>query len=297
MTTNRWSAADIPNLSGRTFIVTGASSGIGVATSRDLAGAGAKVVMAVRDLGKGKAAAAAIPGEVEVRHLDLTNLASVREFASSWTGEIDVLINNAGVMHVPEGRTADGFELHIGTNHLGHFALTNLLLPQVTGRVVNVTSLLSSRGKIDLDDLNWDSRPYDPPQAYSDSKLANVLFTAELQRRFTQAGSTARAVSAHPGVAKTNLLGHVTGLKGRLNRLVVGVVAQDEGRGALPTLFAATGAVPGNSFVGPSGFAHMRGFPELAQPPKGSQNLEKATRLWDLSSRLTNTEFALPKGV
>jgi NAD(P)-dependent dehydrogenase (short-subunit alcohol dehydrogenase family) len=295
MGTSRWTFAGIGDMSGHTVVVTGASSGIGAVTSRELARAGARVVMAVRDLDKGGAVADTIAGQVEVRQLDLTSLASVRNFAKAWDEDIDILINNAGVMHAPEGRTADGFELHIGTNHLGHFALTNLLLPRVKDRVVNVTSLLSSRGRIDLEDLNWDRRDYSSSQAYADSKLANVLFTHELQRLFTRAGSAARAMSAHPGVAKTNLLSHVTGPAGSLTKLAVSVIAQDVDRGALPILFAATQDIPGNAFVGPGGFAHTRGFPELAQPPDVSQDSERAARLWDLSCGLTNTEFTRPR--
>src|SRR4029079_10322726 len=188
MTVDNWTPANLPNLSGRTVVVTGASSGIGAATARAMADAGAKVVLAVRDPLKGERAAATMTGDVEVRPLDLESLASVRAFAAAWTGDIDILINNAGIMLVPEARTADGFERQIGTNHLGHFALTNLLLPHTTDRIVTVSSNAHARGRLDLDDLNWHIRPYRASQAYSDSKLASLLFTFELQRRLSASG-------------------------------------------------------------------------------------------------------------
>ena len=186
-------------MAGTVVVVTGASSGIGAASARALAGAGAKVVLAVRDTAKGERIAATMTGDTEVRLLDLEDLASVRAFAAAWTGPIDILINNAGIMLVPEARTADGFERQIGTNHLGHFVLTNLLLPHITGRIVTVASNAHARGQLDLDDLNWRTRPYDTSQAYSDSKLANLLFTFELQRRLGAGGSSVRAMAVHPG--------------------------------------------------------------------------------------------------
>ncbi|HEY4624738.1 MAG TPA: oxidoreductase, partial [Blastococcus sp.] len=206
--TSRWTSADIPRQDGRTVVVTGATSGLGRATAQALASAGASVVLAVRDLDRGRAAAAGMPGQVDVRPLDLADLASVRAFADAWTGPLDVLVNNAGIMMVPAGRTADGFELQFGTNHLGHFALTNLLLPHVTDRVVTVASGAHRAGVIDLDDLNWQRRRYSPERAYGQSKLANLLFTLELQRRLTEAGSAVRALAAHPGWAATNLQSH-----------------------------------------------------------------------------------------
>jgi NAD(P)-dependent dehydrogenase (short-subunit alcohol dehydrogenase family) len=183
------SATDLPSQAGRTVVVTGSNSGLGLSTARELARAGARVVMAVRDVTRGEQAAATIDGDVVVRHLDLADLESVRAFAGDWTGDLDVLVNNAGIMMVPAGLTADGFELQFGTNHLGHFALTNLLLPHVTDRVVTVASSMHRAGRIDLDDLNWCSRPYSATGAYGQSKLANLLFTLELQRRLTAAGT------------------------------------------------------------------------------------------------------------
>ena len=195
----------MPDLAGRTIVVTGANSGIGLEATRAFAGHGAHVVLAVRDEAKGDAAAATIDGSTEVRRLDLADLSSVRAFAGSAPGEIDVLVNNAGVLVPPFGLTADGFELQFGINHLGHFALTNLLLPRITGRVVTVASTAHRTGTIDFDDLNWTHRPYRRGAAYAQSKLANLLFTLELQRRLEGSRSAVLATAAHPGWAATNL--------------------------------------------------------------------------------------------
>jgi NAD(P)-dependent dehydrogenase (short-subunit alcohol dehydrogenase family) len=289
---DKWTTADLPDLSGKSVVVTGASSGIGAVTARELARAGAKVVLAVRDVAKGRRTAATIRGESEVRELKLDDLASVRSFAASWTGDLNILINNAGIMMVPKGRTTDGFERQIGTNHLGHFALTNLLLPHITDRVVTVSSHLQAAGKLDLSDLNWNSRPYRSSQAYSDSKLANMLFTLELQHRLTAAGSRVRALVVHPGMTRTNLFGHATGVQATLIGLLGRLVMQDPERGALSTLFAATSDIPGGSFVWPGGLAHMRGYPEIAMASRGAQDAGVARSLWDLSARLTFIDSA-----
>src|SRR4029079_17010222 len=202
----KWTTGDLPDMAGRTVIVTGANSGIGRAAAKALAGRGAAVTLAVRDAAKGEAAAAEMPGgPVDVRPLDLTSLASVRAFDADWRGDVDVLVNNAGVMATPERRTEDGFELQIGTNHLGPFALTNLLLPQIRDRVVTVSSTGHRVGEIHLDDLNWERRPYNSWRAHGQSKLATLLFTTELQRRLTDAGSAVRAMAVHPGYSATNL--------------------------------------------------------------------------------------------
>jgi len=185
---SEWTAADLPSFAGRTVIVTGANSGLGEITARELARVGAKVILACRNTAKGDAAAAGMTGDVEVRPLDLQSLASVREFAAG-VDKVDVLINNAGIMAVPFSVTEDGFESQIGTNHLGHFALTNLLLPKITDRVVTVSSLMHYIGYISLRDLNWTSRPYSAWLAYGQSKLANLQFTSELQRKLSAAGS------------------------------------------------------------------------------------------------------------
>jgi NAD(P)-dependent dehydrogenase (short-subunit alcohol dehydrogenase family) len=282
-------AKGLPDQTGRVVVVTGASSGIGAATARALAAAGAKVTLAVRDRAKGERVALTMPGDTEVRSLDLESLASIRAFAAAWTGDIDILINNAGIMLVPEGRTADGFERQIGTNHLGHFALTNLLLPYVTDRIVTVSSHVHAAGRLDLNDLNWRTRPYRTSQAYSDSKLANLLFTFELQRRLSAAGSNVRAMTVHPGMVRTNLFGHrpvqaaIIGFFGRF-------VMQDPADGARATLFAATEDIPGGSFVEPGGFAHLRGSPGIAAAAPSAYDATMAGSLWALSARLTSAD-------
>jgi NAD(P)-dependent dehydrogenase (short-subunit alcohol dehydrogenase family) len=292
--TTSWSTSDIPDQTGRTAIITGANSGIGRGAARALAHKGARVVLAVRDTSKGQAAAAQLPGQVEVRKLDLADLGSVREFASAWDGPIDLLINNAGVMIPPLSRTADGFELQFGTNHLGHFALTNLLLEQVTGRVVTVSSTAHRMGKIDFDDLQWERKSYKAWAAYGQSKLANLLFTAELQRLLTDSGSKVEANAAHPGYAATNLQFH-SGRRVMDLFSIVGnrLIAQDENGGALPTLYAAVADVSGNSFAGPGGFMEQRGAPKLVGRTSAAQDMDTARRLWAVSEHLTGVSFPL----
>jgi NAD(P)-dependent dehydrogenase (short-subunit alcohol dehydrogenase family) len=281
-------------MTGRSVIVTGANSGIGRAAARALAGAGARVVLAVRDTEKGGTAAATMPGETEVRRLDLASLASIRDFAAAWEGDLDLLINNAGVMVPPLSRTADGFELQFGTNHLGHFALTNLLLDHVTGRVVTVSSTGHRFGAIDFDDLNWERKPYRPWRAYGQSKLANLLFTAELQRRLTEAGSPVLAMAAHPGYAATNLqFQSGRRLVDIVSRVGNRVFAQDEAGGARPTLYAATADIPGNSFAGPGGFMEQRGAPTLVGRTDAAQDGDVGRRLWEVSEELTGVRFPL----
>jgi NAD(P)-dependent dehydrogenase (short-subunit alcohol dehydrogenase family) len=294
MTTSHWTAADLPDLHARTAIVTGANSGIGRVAALELARAGAAVTLAVRDTNKGDAAAAAMSGDVTVRQLDLADLGSVRSFADATEGPVDLLVDNAGIMATPEQRTSDGFELQIGTNHLGHFALTNLLLPQITDRVVVVSSDLHRNGKIDLDDLNWERRSYKPWAAYSQSKLANLLFVLELERRLTEAGSAVRAIAAHPGYAATNLQGRtgnpISNLVGAIgNRLI----AQSDTMGALPTLFAATADIPGGTYIGPDGFRHLRGHPAVNVPALQALDAITGRRLWDLSEQLTGVSWPL----
>ena len=293
-----FTASSLPSLDNHTAIITGANSGIGRAAARALAGAGAHVVLAVRDTGKGARAAASIQGSTEVRPLDLASLESVRQFAADWDEPIDLLINNAGVMVPPFSRTADGFELQFGTNHLGHFALTNLLLEHVTGRVVTVSSTGHRIGKIDFEDLNWERKPYKAWRAYGQSKLANLLFTAELQRRLTASGSTVIATAAHPGYAATNLQFH-SGRRSMdfINRIGNRLLAQDEDGGALPTLYAAVADVPGNSFAGPGGFMEQRGAPKLVQRSKAARDVAVAARLWDASVGLTGADFPLAVSV
>ncbi|MEU1269761.1 oxidoreductase [Streptomyces sp. NPDC005799] len=293
---SKWNVIDIPDQTGRTAVVTGANSGLGIATVEALAGAGAHVVLAVRDPQRGAAAAAGVHGSVEVRRLDLADLASVREFAAGWQGDLDLLVNNAGVMNIPESATKDGFETQFGTNHLGHFALTNLLLPHITDRVVTVSSgahRMPGSPRIHFDNLNL-SGEYAPMKAYSQSKLANLLFTLELQRRLTESGSAVRATAAHPGWAATNLQSHDgSALRRLFMRVGNRFVAQDNKAGALPTLYAAVQDLPGASYVGPDGLGEMRGAPTLVGRSAAASDPSTARRLWTVSEELTGVTFPL----
>ncbi|QOV37372.1 SDR family NAD(P)-dependent oxidoreductase [Streptomyces ferrugineus] len=294
--TKAWDATRLPDLTGRTAVVTGANSGIGLRAAEELAGAGAHVVFAVRDLERGRAAAATVNGSTEVRRLDLADLSSVREFAAGWEGRpLDILINNAGVMMVPQQRTRDGFEVQFGTNHLGHFALTNLLLPHITDRVVTLASSAHRMGdgRIHFDDLNLTAN-YGPGRAYAQSKLANLLFVLELQRRLTEAGSAVRALAAHPGWAATGLQSHhgnpvMRGIMRVGNRFF----AQDDRAGALPTLYAATQDLPGASYVGPDGLGEWRGAPTLVGRTTAASDAGVARRLWTASEELTGVSWPL----
>ncbi|MFD3373253.1 oxidoreductase [Streptomyces sp. NPDC058697] len=295
-----WNATDLPDLSGRTAVVTGANSGIGIATVEALAAAGAHVVLAVRDPERGEAAAVGVPGSVEVRPLDLADLASVREFAATWRGGLDLLVNNAGVMNTPESTTKDGFETQLGTNHLGHFALTNLLLPHITDRVVTVSSSghkMPGTPRIHFDNLNLTGE-YDPVKAYSQSKLANLLFTLELQRRLTASHSSVRSLAAHPGWAATNLQSQDGSALRRAFMWVRNrTLAQDNRAGALPTLYAAVQDLPGASYVGPDGFGEMRGAPTLVGRSPAAGDPATAKRLWTVSEDLTGVTFPQPAAV
>jgi NAD(P)-dependent dehydrogenase (short-subunit alcohol dehydrogenase family) len=294
MPSNKWTAAELPDLTGRTVVVTGANSGIGLVAAKELGRAGARVVLAVRDTAKGQAAAATIPGEPEVRALDLADLASVRAFAAGWDEDLDVLVNNAGVMATPLGRTKDGFELQLGTNHLGPFALTNLLLPQITGRVVTISSTAHRMGKLRRDDLNWERGGYKRWGAYGQSKLANLLFTLELQRRLDEAGSSVRAVAAHPGYAATNLQSHTgSALQNGLMAVTNKLLGQSPEMGALPTLYAATQDVPGAAYVGPDSLREQRGHPTLVSRTEAASNADDARWLWARSEVLTGVPFPL----
>lgn len=283
----------LPEQTGRTAVVTGGNSGIGLAAADALARAGAHVVLAVRDVKRGQAAADGIRGKVEVRRLDLADLSSVREFAATWQGALDLLINNAGIMNIPESVTKDGFETQFGTNHLGHFALTNLLLPHITDRVVTVSSGAHRMpgARIHFDNLNLIGE-YAPMKAYAQSKLANLLFTLELQRRLTAAGSSVRALAAHPGWAATNLQGHdASALRRLLSEAGNRLIAQDSRAGALPTLYAAIRDLPGASYVGPNGFAEVRGAPTLVGRTAAASDPDTARRLWTVSEELTSVTF------
>src|SRR4051812_44880079 len=292
----KWTPEDLPRLDSRTVVITGATSGIGRAAAIELAKAGAHVVMGVRNTQRGEELAARMDGRGEVRQLDLTDLSSVRAFANTWEGDIDVLIDNAGVMAVPEGRTTDGFETQIGTNHLGHFALTGLLLRHVKDRVVVLSSNAHRMGRIDLDDLNWEHRTYRRWPAYGQSKLANLQFMLELQRRLAESGSPARAVAAHPGYASTELQSR-TGNWFQNAFMAIGnrVIAQSAEQGAWPTLYAATEDIPGGSYVGPDGRGESRGNPTLVSPNAAARDMDTARKLWELSERLTGVTYDFPR--
>ncbi|MEY9844618.1 NAD(P)-dependent dehydrogenase (short-subunit alcohol dehydrogenase family) [Streptacidiphilus sp. BW17] len=284
----KWTATDLPDLAGRTAVVTGASGGIGLITAHELAGAGARMVLAVRDTDKGAKVARAMAGDTEVRQLDVSSLDSVRAFADAWTGDIDILINNAGIMQVPLAFTADGFESQAATNYFGPFALTNLLLPHITDRVVTVSSQLHRRGHLRTDDLNWKTRTYNATAAYCDSKLDVTLFAIELDRRLTASGSRVRSLLAHPGIAATNLTAHVGGFPGFMNR-AMRFMTNDAEVGALSTLYAAVEDIPGGSYVGPSGVGGIKGYPAVRKPSRAALAPEAARALWAATAALTGS--------
>ncbi len=305
-----WTAADLPDQTGRSAVVTGANSGIGFHVARHLAGAGARVVLACRNTDKGQAAAARIRAEhpdadLRVVPLDLADLDSVRAFAERLREELDgldLLLNNAGVMAPPRREvTRQGFELQLGTNHLGHYALTALLLPALArrpgARVVTVSSLTHRQGRIDFEDLNSERR-YSPWGAYAQSKLANLLFTAELDRRLRARGLDLLVVAAHPGIAATNLVANGPGavrprLVARLMTATNNLIAQTGEAGALPVLYAATSPdVEAGGYYGPSGFRETRGAPARVRPSARAQDAGTAGRLWAVSAELTGVAFA-----
>jgi len=292
MTEQKWTSERLPSFEGRTVIVTGATSGLGRVVATQLGAKGARVVLAVRNVAAGEEVAATIGGRAEVRALDLADLSSVRHFAEEWEGEIDVLINNAGIMMVPKRLTTDGYESQFATNHLGHFALTNLLLPHITDRVVTVASSAHRWGGFELDDLNWERRDYRPERAYGQSKISNLLFTLELQRRLE--GTGLRAYAAHPGYAATNLQGH-TGNPVKHALMAIGnrVVAQSAEAGALPTLYAASQDLPSGSYVGPDGLGEYRGSPTLVGRTAVASDPELARKLWTESESLTGVSWPL----
>jgi NAD(P)-dependent dehydrogenase (short-subunit alcohol dehydrogenase family) len=292
--TSRWTTADIPSQAGRTVVVTGANSGLGLVTARELARAGASVTLAVRDQARGEAAAASIDGAVTVRRLDLADLESVRAFADGWIGPLDVLVNNAGIMMVPAGITIDGFELQFGTNHLGHFALTGLLMPHLLAapapRVTTVSSIAHHPG----DGAVLEGNPatgYDTQVAYGRSKLANLLFATELQRRATASGSALTSTAAHPGISGTNLIASRDGMGatpviGTLTQWVVRAIFPNPDQGAEAILYAATDAAPG-SYSGPTGFRETRGPVGEAKLSPWAQDETLAGLLWERSEELT----------
>ncbi|SEO21027.1 NAD(P)-dependent dehydrogenase, short-chain alcohol dehydrogenase family [Halorientalis persicus] len=312
MTSQSWNRADMPNQSGRTAVVTGANSGLGFEATKALAQKGAHVVMACRSLDRARSARDEIRDAVdgaslEVMELDLGDLGSVRSFAERFRAEqsaLHMLCNNAGVMAIPRRETADGFEMQFGVNHLGHFALTGLLLDQLEQtpgetRVVTQSSGVHERGDIGFDDLQSESE-YDKWGAYAQSKLANLLFAYELDRRFRAANASVTSVGCHPGYAATNLQRRGPEMEGSTLRLWLmkianRVVAQSPAQGALPLLYAATAPdVDGGDYIGPGGFMGMRGAPEKQRSSDRSYDTDRARRLWEISQELTGVSFDLP---
>ena len=305
-----WTADDIPDLSGKTIVVTGGNSGIGFEAALEFARKRADVILACRDLGKARTAAAQItssaPGaKVDVMELDLSNLASVRGFSDAFHLQhqaLHVLCNNAGVMAIPYRQTADGFEMQFGTNHLGHFALTGLLLDRLIAtegaRVVNVASGAHRMGKIRFDDLQW-KNGYRKWMAYGQSKLANLLFTLELQRKLDAAGKKLLAVACHPGYAATNLQAVGPKMSGSsmmeyLTEAGNRLLAQSAAMGALPTEYAAVAPdVKGGDYIGPDGMAELWGNPVRVGRSAAAQDSAAASRLWEVSEQLTNVHYAL----
>lgn len=305
-----WTLNDVPDQTGRTAVVTGANSGLGYHIANALAARGARVIMACRNIEKAKPAVEAIRAnypnaKIEYRLLNLADLTSIIRFAEALRAELprlDLLINNAGVMALPLSRTRDGFEMQVGTNHLGHFALTGRLLPLMErnpgARIVTVASLAHKMGLIDLDDLNWDSRKYDKWKAYGQAKLANLVFAHELDRRLKAAGAEAISVAAHPGFAATNLL--MAGprlensLLGKMAMAAGGALfAQSADRGAIPILHAATApGVEGGTYWGPNGRGELWGRkPVPARALQKARNPETARGLWSLSEKLTAVNY------
>jgi len=304
----KWTADQIPDQSGRTAVVTGANSGLGLVIARELARAGAHVVLACRNMAKGATAKSEIEGslanpEVELQELDLGSLESVRSFADGFRAGhegLDLLVNNAGVMAAPRSETADGFELHLGTNHLGHFALTGLLIGSMEGRddarVVTLSSGAHRTGRIAFDNLDGRHR-YFRWRAYGQSKLANLLFMMELDRRLRGTGSTVRSVAAHPGYAATNLQSAAPPKFDRIVMVVSNrVIAQSAEMGALPPLYAATyPGLEGGAYIGPDGIAEQRGYPKRVGMSAAARDEAVARRLWEVSEELTGVRFDLAR--
>jgi NAD(P)-dependent dehydrogenase (short-subunit alcohol dehydrogenase family) len=304
MTQAKWTAAAMGQQAGKTVLITGANSGIGYQAARELAGHGAQVLLGVRDTAKGEAARGRIMAEnpqaqVTIVPLDMASLASIRGFTGEFVASgsrLDVLVNNAGVMALPKReQTADGFERQFGTNHLGHFALTGLLMPALlkaeTPRVVTVASLAHRNGKMEWDNLESE-RSYSPWGAYNASKLANILFARELDRRAREAHSKLLSVAVHPGISVTNIAGPGSDFKSRFMRLFGRFLFQNDEMGALPTLYAATAPeVQGGVYIGPGGRGEVGGYPKVVQPKPQALNEADGRRLWQVSEELTGVVY------
>lgn len=287
-----WKPTDIADQSGRTFVITGANGGLGAETTKVLAGKGATVIMACRNASKAQPIADAIPGDVRVAALDLADLASVREFADQ-QGEFDVLINNAGLMNIPFSRTADGFETQFGVNHLGHFALTGLLLDRVRDRVVSIASIAHKQTpKLWIDDLNYENRRYQRNLAYAQAKLANLMFGRELQRRLTEAGSAKKSYAVHPGVSATDLFARTETPLDKVSKPFIKLIGHPPHKAAHSTLFAATEpAADPTVYWGPNRLMQSQGPVEACPSSKISRDPELLRRLWEESERMTGISY------
>ncbi|PKV77516.1 oxidoreductase [Nocardia fluminea] len=287
-----WKPTDIADQSGRTFVITGANGGLGAETTKVLAGKGATVIMACRNASKAQPIADAIPGDVRVAALDLADLASVREFAAQ-QGEFDVLINNAGLMNIPFSRTADGFETQFGVNHLGHFALTGLLLDRVRDRVISIASIAHKQTpKLWIDDLNYENRRYQRNLAYAQAKLANLMFGRELQRRLTEAGSAKKSYAVHPGVSATDLFARTETPLDKISKPFIKLIGHPPHKAAHSTLFAATEpAADPTVYWGPNRLMQSQGPVEACPSSKISRDPELLRRLWEESERMTGITY------
>ena len=306
MTTPKWTTNDMPDLTGKTIIVTGANSGIGFEASKEFARKGAQVVLACRNMQKAEAALAELQTDVpnaqaEIMQLDLTSQRLIRVFADAFQAkydQLDVLVNNAGIMQVPYGTTEDGFERQLGTNHLGHFALTGLLSNTLratpNARVVNISSIAHRAASVNFDNLMYEEGTgYSPGRAYGRSKLANLVFTYELQRRFEAGSVNAIAVAAHPGVSDTNLNNHLTyGFMSKIMMRLTGRMMHNAAMGALPTMRAAVDpGVEGGDYFGPAGFMQMKGNPVKVKSSKASHDSDNQQKLWQVSQELTGVTY------
>ncbi len=304
---HRWTAEDIPDLAGKIAVVTGANSGIGLETARELARKGAHTILACRSAERGERSVEDLKehlpdAKLQLMALDLAGLSSIKRFARDFTqthSRLDVLVNNAGIMAVPYSHTEDGFESQMGINHLGHFALTGRLLEMLLStpgaRVVNVSSTAHRLGRMDFGNLLFENGGYSPFRAYCRSKLANLLFTFELQRRFTNAGAEALAIACHPGMATTNIGNHLHGHRTfRFSGMLTSGIVQSAAMGALPTLRAAVDPkARGGQYYGPRGFAGQRGFPGVVSSTAASRNATAAENLWKASVQLTGVRYSL----